>query len=145
LVGLLRLSLGIAAVLLSEVLPAGTFFSACPAAGVWSLGSAAAPLSCLDASPAGELCVAPALESVGLLSVCACAPNAARTAASAETSILVIPASLVDVQGDGGDGGLRIQPTGARRYAEKLDPQPHVCLAFGFLKAKPLWPNCPST
>src|SRR5712691_11777700 len=30
-------------------------------------------------------------------------------------------------------------------YAEKLDPQPHVCLALGFLKAKPLCPNWPST
>jgi len=30
-------------------------------------------------------------------------------------------------------------------YAEKLEPQPQVCLAFGFLKENPLCPNCPST
>jgi hypothetical protein len=29
--------------------------------------------------------------------------------------------------------------------AEKLDPHPQVCFAFGFLKENPLWPNCPST
>src|SRR2546422_1245093 len=32
-----------------------------------------------------------------------------------------------------------------RAYALKLDPQPQVCFAFGFLKLNPLWPNCPST
>jgi hypothetical protein len=33
----------------------------------------------------------------------------------------------------------------ARDQAEKLDPQPQVCFALGFLKEKPLCPNCPST
>jgi hypothetical protein len=34
---------------------------------------------------------------------------------------------------------------GDASYAEKEDPQPQVCFAFGFLNENPLCPNCPST
>ena len=33
----------------------------------------------------------------------------------------------------------------ALKESLKLEPQPQVCLAFGFLKLNPLCPNCPST
>ena len=32
-----------------------------------------------------------------------------------------------------------------RDQAEKLEPQPQVCFAFGFLNENPLCPNWPST
>ena len=47
---------------------------------------------------------------------------------------------------EGGERGLSsLEKVSLPGQAEKLDPQPQVCFAFGFLKENPLWPNCPST
>ena len=107
----------------------------------------------------------------GLASVWARAANAARANARAAIPMIFIePPRLF--AGDSGDSRSGIQPTTARRaarrgeqrrlsaarrdhspirfsvpaiYALKLEPHPQVCLAFGFLKLNPLWPNWPST
>jgi len=86
--------------------------------------------------------------------VCARAPNATSASASAIPMIFIEPPWLCSDRS--GDSGARIQPSRARAaeaqrgrgllaYAENEEPQPHVCLALGFLKLNPLWPNWPST
>jgi hypothetical protein len=102
--------------------------------------------------------------------VCASTAGAARASARIEVAASFIGASvrvamLTDHGGDDLPEGQRTTPRqgpwahersgapqqhrsarlAAAGQAEKLDPHPQVCLAFGFLNENPLCPNCPST
>ena len=114
----------------------------------WSAGSAAV-LSVDGAGADGETAV------VLLLVSCAFAPNAVNASVSAEramsfkvdSSCLGSSRRMVTVHPVYNERGpARPEDERARcDYAEKLEPQPQVCLALGFLNEKPDCPNWPST
>ena len=133
----------------------------------WSAGRVAVPLSSVDWLFGVEV-VLVLLVPVPVL-VCARAPNAERAKASAAIPMIFMepPLAVLETLAIGarlsnrrGHARTKREEEGGRSppssptyrqkqersaQALKLDPHPHVCFAFGFLKLNPLCPNWPST
>ena len=135
----------------------------------WSAGSVADPLSSVVWLFGVVVVLVWSLAPVPV-AVCARAPNALSARANAARAMIFTKVSLVVVrrrwpppvvnptdeapcarsakrEGAGCHLPLPTRDPSLERlaYALKLEPQPHVCLAFGFLKLNPLCPNWPST